>query len=491
MVNPVLLIIIPLGFAFVIPFFGFISKKIIKFIPFVALLSNLIICIKLFPRVLEQPVTVSIGGFAPPFGINLVAGPVGILFASLIALVGLLVSIYAFDYIREGSREKYHMLYLVLLTGATGVVLTGDIFNLFVFFEILCISSYSLVAYFGDKAGIESAVKYLIQGAIGSAFILIGVGLLYGLFGTLNMADIAANIKSVNSVAVFTPMVLLVTGFGVEAAIFPLNGWLPDAHSSAPSSISAILSGIAIEVGLYAMVRVVFTLFGASGFLTFLLFLGVVTLIIGELCAFSQENIKRMLAYSSIGQIGLIVFALSIASSEGITAGLFQLVGHTLGKALLFLAVGYMIYRTGSMNISSFEGMGKKMPYTSLAFTVGAFSIVGLPPFIGFPGKLMIVKAALSEQEVLFIVLIALVLLATVIEAAYFFKVVQVIYFKGEESKIKTKKETAPLSVLLPLCVFVLLIVVSGIYPRWITDFLDSSASELLHRVDYIKNVMP
>ena len=137
MVNPLLLIIIPLGFAFVIPFFGFISKKIIKFIPFVALLFNLIICIKLFPRVLEQPVTVSIGGFAPPFGINLVAGPVGILFASLIALVGLLVSIYAFDYIREGSREKYHMLYLVLLTGATGVVLTGDIFNLFVFFEIL------------------------------------------------------------------------------------------------------------------------------------------------------------------------------------------------------------------------------------------------------------------------------------------------------------------------------------------------------------------
>jgi proton-translocating NADH-quinone oxidoreductase chain N len=491
MVNPVLLIIIPLGFAFVIPFFGFISKKIIKFIPAVALLFNLIICIKLFPRVLEQPVTVSIGGFAPPFGINLVAGPVGILFASLIALVGLLVSIYAFDYIREGSRQKYHMLYLVLLTGATGVVLTGDIFNLFVFFEILCISSYSLVAYFGDKSGIESAVKYLIQGAIGSAFILMGVGLLYGLFGTLNMADIAANIKSVNSVAVFTPMVLLVTGFGVEAAIFPLNGWLPDAHSSAPSSISAILSGIAIEVGLYAMVRVVFTLFGASGFLNFLLFLGVVTLIIGELCAFSQENIKRMLAYSSIGQIGLIVFALSIASSEGVSAGLFQLVSHTLGKALLFLAVGYMIYRTGSMNISSFEGMGKKMPYTSLAFTVGAFSIVGLPPFIGFPGKLMIVKAALSEQEVLFAILIALVLLATIIEAAYFFKVVQVIYFKGEKSKINAKKETAPLSVLLPLCVFVLLIVVSGIYPRWITDFLDSSASELLHRVDYIKNVMP
>jgi proton-translocating NADH-quinone oxidoreductase chain N len=491
MVNPVLLIVIPLGLIFVVPFFGFISKKIVKFISFVALLFNLIISLRLFPQVLEQPVHVSIGGFLPPFGINLVAGPVGILFTTLIALVGFLVSIYAFDYIKERDQEKYHILYLLLLTGATGVVLTGDIFNLFVFFEILCISSYSLVAYFGDKAGIESAVKYLIQGALGSSFVLIGIGLLYGQFGTLNMADIASNIHSIHSIPIFVPLVLLITGFGVEAAIFPLNAWLPDAHSSAPSSISAILSGIAIEVGLYAMVRVVFTLFGASSILTFLLFLGVITLLIGELCAFSQENIKRMLAYSSIGQIGLIVFALSIASSYGVTGGLFQLVSHTLGKALLFLAAGYMIYRSGSMNISSFEGMGKKMPYTSLAFAIGAFSIVGLPPFIGFASKFMIVKAAIFKQEVLFTILIVLVLLATIIEGAYFFRVVQVIYFKGEEGKLSQQRERAPISILIPLFIFVGIIVVIGIYPKLLTAVLDSSALELLNRVDYIKSIIP
>jgi len=491
MVNPILLIVIPLSLAFVVPFFGFISKKIEKFIPFVALLANLIISLKLLPQVLEKPVHVSIGGFLPPFGINLVAGPVGILFTILIALVGFLVSIYAFTYIKEKDQEKYHMLYLLLLTGATGVVLTGDIFNLFVFFEILCISSYSLVAYFGDKADIESAVKYLIQGAIGSSLVLIGIGLLYGQFGTLNMADIASHIHSVNSIPIFVPLVLLITGFGVEAAIFPLNAWLPDAHSSAPSSISAILSGIAIEVGLYAMVRVVFTLFGASSILTFLLFLGVITLLIGELCAFSQENIKRMLAYSSIGQIGLIVFALSIASSYGVTGGLFQLVSHTLGKALLFLAAGYMIYRSGSMNISSFEGMGRKMPYTSLAFTIGAFSIVGLPPFIGFPGKFMIVKAALFKQEMLFTILIFFILLATIIEGAYFFRVLQVIYFKGEKSTLSQKREIAPLSILIPIFIFVGLIVVIGIYPKLITDVLESSASELLNRADYIKSILP
>src|SRR6056297_4062529 len=450
MVNPVLLIVVPLGLAFLVPLFGLISKKTGKYFPILALLFNLLLTIKIFPQVLSEPIHVNIGGFTPPFCINLVAGPLGILLAFLIALVGLLVAIYALSYIKEKNEEKYHILYLLLLTGATGVVLTGDVFNLFVFFEILCISSYALVGYFGDKAGVESAVKYLIQGALGSGFILIGIGLLYGQFGTLNMADIASNIHSVEPISIFVPLVLLITGFGVEAAIFPLNGWLPDAHSSAPSSISAILSGIAIEVGLYALVRVVFTLFGASSILTFLLFLGMITLLIGELCAFNQQNIKRMLAYSSIGQIGLIVFAISIASSGGITGGLFQLVSHTLGKALLFLAVGYMIYRTGSMNISSFEGMGKKMPYTSFFFTIGALSLVGLPPFIGFPGKFMIVKAALIKQEVLFTILIALVLVATIIEAGYFFRVVQVIYFKGKTEQTD-KKEIAPFGVLLPV----------------------------------------
>lgn len=489
MVNPVLLIVVPLGLAFALPLFGLISKKIIKFIPVVAFIFNLVISSLLIPRVLDHPIIISIGGFPPPFCINLVAGPVGILFSTLIALAGLLVSIYALDYIKEGPEEKYHILYLLLLTGATGVVLTGDIFNLFVFFEIVCISSYSLVAYIGDKAGIESAVKYLIQGAVGSSFLLIGIGLLYGLFGTLNMADIAQNITSISPLSVFVPLVLIITGLGVEAAIFPLNSWLPDAHSSAPSSISAVLSGIAIEVGLYAVVRVIFTIFGgSSNIFMFLLFLGILTLLVGEMSAFSQKNIKRMLAYSSIGQIGLIVFAFGIATPNGVTGGLFQLVSHTLTKALLFLAVGYMIHRTGSMDISTFEGMGKKMPFTSLAFTIGAFSIVGLPPFIGFFSKFLIIRAALAKQNILFTVLVGLVLLGTVIEGAYFFRVVQVLFFKGE--KVSPERKEAPITALIPIFVLVILIVGIGVYHRFIIIILNSAASELLNKVEYIRSVL-
>ena len=489
MVNPVLLIAVPLGLAFVVPLLGLVSKKAGKYLPILAFLFNLMISLILLPRVLEKPILVFIGGFPPPFCINLVAGPVGILLAALIALVGLLVSIYATDYIREGPREKYHTLYLLLLTGATGVVLTGDIFNLFVFFEILCISSYALVAYPGDKPAVESAVKYLIQGAVGSSLVLIGVGLLYGLFGTLNMADIAGKIDSVSPISVFVPLALMITGFGVEAAVFPLNAWLPDAHSSAPSSISAILSAIAIEVGLYAVIRVVFTLFGASSIFLFLTVLGLLTLLIGEMCAFAQDNIKRMLAYSSIGQIGLILFALSLATTYGVVGGLFQLISHTLSKALLFLAVGYMIYRSGSLKISSLTGMGKKMPLTSLAFTIGVFSLVGMPPFVGFSSKFLIVRAALNRGEALFTVLIGLALMGTVIEGAYFFRVVQALYFKNEKGDSGRKE--APLAALFPLFVLVALIIVLGIYPRLLTGVLNSAAAELLNRIDYIRGVLP
>ncbi len=488
MVSPVLLIVIPLGLAFCVPLIGMVSKRFARFVPVVACLFNLVVSVQLLPAVLSKPIVVDLGGFGAPFSINLFVGPVGILFSLLIALAGFVVSLYALAYIDKGPTTRYHTLYLLLLVGATGVVLTGDVFNLFVFFEILCISSYVLVAYRGDKDGVESAVKYLIQGALGSALLLTGIGLLYGLFGTLNMAHIAVQAGSADPIPLFVAMALIVVGLGVEAAIFPLNAWLPDAHSSAPSSISAILSGIAIEVGLYAVVRMVFTVFGASSMLSFLMFLGVLTLLVGELCAFAQSNIKRMLAYSSIGQIGLIIFAIAIATSGSITGGFFQLVSHTLSKALLFLAAGYMIYRSGSMDISSLEGMGKRMPLTAFAFAVGAFSLVGLPPFAGFPSKLLIIRGALADGGALLALLVGLVLLGTVIEGAYFFRVIQTVFFKKGDGE--TARCEAPAIALVSMFVLVALIIVIGVYPSLIIGVLNSAASELLVRADYIGRVL-
>ncbi len=487
-INPVLLIAVPLALAFIIPILKFVWEKSIKWIPVAGFLFDLIVSITLIPIVLQKNIIVKIGGTTTPFSINLVVGPAGLLLSIMISLAGFLVAIYALKYIQEGDKTKYHILFMLLLTGAIGVVLTGDIFNLFVFFEVLCISSYALVGYLGNRAGIESSIKYLIQGSIGSSLLLVGIGLIYGQYGTLNMADLAAQIKTADSISLFVPMFFMITGLGIEAAIFPLNSWLPDAHSSAPSSISAVLSGIAIEVGLYAMMRILFTIFAAESFMGFLLFLGVITLLIGEMSAFSQNNIKRMLAYSSIGQIGLIVFAFSIATASGLSGGFFQMISHTLNKALLFLATGFMIYRTGSMEISSFRGLGKKMPLTALFFTIGTFSIIGLPPFVGFASKFLIFKAALAKQELLFIILIAVIILTTVIEGAYFFRIIQTLYFK--ESDDKSSKQESAITALIPMFIFALLILILGIYPNWIMKFIHSAASELLNKMSYLRSVL-
>ena len=288
-------------------------------------------------------------------------------------------------------------------------------------------------------------------------------------------------------------LAFFVVGFGVEAAIFPLNAWLPDAHSSAPSSVSAILSAIAIKTGVYSIARVSYTLMNAQGFFLFLSLIGVITLVVGEIAAYRQkDDIKRMLAYSSIGQIGLIVFAMGIATSFGLFGALFQLVNHALAKCLLFLASGYMIYHMGSKKLADMEGLGKKMPLTAVAFTIAAFSLVGLPPFAGFMSKLSIACAALKTERTAYLVLVVVALAATVVEAGYFFRIVQGLYFKKARASVSPQPvKDAPVGALLPIFVLTALIVVIGVYPQLVTDALDSAARELVDRAAYIKNVLP
>lgn len=492
MVSPALLIAIPLAGAFATPLVALGSKKLAKLIPPAALAADLVIGLVLLPGILEEAIVVSIGGFPPPFCINLMVGPLGLSLAILISFIALLISVYAVGYIRTEPTEKYHALFLLLATGAMGVVLTGDIFNLFVFFEILCISSYGLTAYERDRAGTEAAVKYLIQGTVGSTFILVGIAFLYGLTGTLNMADIAAKIPSAEPLHIFVTLAFLVVGFGVEAAVFPLNAWLPDAHSSAPSTVSAILSGIAIKTGVYAIARVSYTLMNARGFFIVISIIGIVTLVIGEIAAYRQkDDIKRMLAYSSIGHIGLIVFAVGIATSFGLFGALFQIVSHALAKCLLFLAAGYMIYRVGSKRLADMEGLGKKMPLTALAFTVAVFSLVGLPPFGGFMSKLSIVCAAVQTKEAAYLALVVVALAATVVEAGYFFRVVQGLYFRSGPSTGSGREiMESPVSALIPIVVLALIIIAIGVYPQLVTPALEGAAEELVERGAYIKDVL-
>jgi len=404
----------------------------------------------------------------------------------LISSIGFLAIIFSFSYI-EKQQNRYYTVLLLLLAASTGVVLTADIFNMFVFFEILCISSYVLVAYHRQSDSFEAAFKYLVQGSIGSAFILIAIGIIYGMFGTLNLAQIAQGIVFPLKFPLKVALALFIAGFGVEAAIFPLHSWLPDAHPAAPSPVSALLSGVAIKVGLYAVIRIVFTIFGYKGIFLPLLFLAALTFIIGEVSAFRQDNLKRMLAYSSIGQIGLITMAISFGTVYSVTAGFLQVFNHTLSKSLLFLAAGVFFYQRNTLDIVKLKAVAYDNVFVSSAFVIGCLSLIGLPPFFGFLSKLAVIMSFFRYGGMAAYIIIISVIIITAIEAGYFFKVLGVIYQK-EESFPKTQRSIRPLFVI-PVVVLALSIIVFGLFPQGVQRIAYSAAAGLIDKTGYIKSI--
>ncbi|RKX93733.1 MAG: hypothetical protein DRP59_02140 [Spirochaetes bacterium] len=480
MVNPILLIIVPLGTAFLISLTASFLKNSTKYLALLAMIANVWVSIKLLPAVMQHPINVVIAGVKPPLGINLFVGPLGAVFSILISAAGLLILLYSFKYIEGDSQHKYYTLFLLLITGSHGMILTGDVFNLFVFFEILAISSYILVGYEGKRNGLEAAVKYLILGSIGSILILVAVALIYQEAGTLNMADLADKFGMIDPSKRLMILVFFITGMGVEAAVFPLNSWLPDAHSSAPSSISAMLSGFVIEVALIIIVKFVYSIFAMTEILGFLSLVAVITLLVGEFAAYKQSNIKRVLAYSSIGQIGLILFAMSLNSTDGLNAGLMQIINHTASKSILFLVAGFLIVRTGSYQISDYRGIAKKMPVSAFFFVVGVLSLLGVPPFFGFFSKLSVVMAALHTGSVFNTVMVFLVLLGTIIESIYFLRIIQIMY--NREGDVGSVKE-APFLPLLAIAAFTVVILAGFLVLPQITGYTGSVASEIVRKM--------
>ncbi|MFQ5989938.1 MAG: complex I subunit 5 family protein [Candidatus Methylomirabilales bacterium] len=346
------------------------------------------------------PVVHAMGSWPPPFGIILVADLLSsgiVLLASGVAMVALC---YSVGYVEEeGQRLAYHPLFHLLMMGIYGAFLTGDIFNLFVFFEILLISSYALVAFAGEDYQLEAALKYATINLIASAAFLLAVGGLYGVMGTLNMADLSLKIRQLHdSGPLPTIFLLFVAVFGVKASIFPFYFWLPDAHSSAPTPISAMLSGILIKVGAYSILRVSSVIFVPlwPDVQTWILTLAAVTMVVGACGAVAQSDVKRLLAYSSVGQMGYIMLGLGIGTPLALVSTLLFIVNHALAKAMLFLMAGVVIEATGTRDMGGMGGLARQMPWTAGAFLVGAMAIAGVPPLFGFFAKFLLITAAIE-----------------------------------------------------------------------------------------------
>ncbi len=452
----ILFIAIPLGAAFLIPFLRKLPAGVSSLIAVLSCLLPLGLSLSLLGR---SGICV-MGGWMPPFGINLVLDGLSGLLLILIYLVSTTAILFSLPYMEMyTAKVRYLSLFLLMVAGMSGVVLTGDIFNLYVFLEIASIAAYALVAFGCEAEEVEASFKYMILGTLGSLAILIGIGLLYSQLGNLNMAYLSRMIENGDGrrpILLFA-MALFLAGFSIKAALVPFHTWLPDAHPSAPAPISAMLSGILIKIlGIYALIRIFFCVFGAPPIIFHIfLVLGGLSMLIGVLLALGQWDFKRLLAYHSISQLGYVMVGIGLGTPLGFLGGIFHLVNHSVFKSLLFFNSGAIEYTAHTRQLKEMGGLREKMPVTGTTCAIASFSIAGLPPFNGFWSKLIIVVACLQAGQLFYAILAIVVSILTL---ASFLKVQRYAFFGKLPRRLESIRERKGLMafsmiVMAVLCV--------------------------------------
>jgi multicomponent Na+:H+ antiporter subunit D len=428
-----------------------------------AALISLLCAVGLLLQVPEGgAISYHLGGWAPPWGIEYRVDLLAAFVLLIVSAMATLVMGFAHDSVEQEIPEprvaRFYAAFLLALAGLLGIVATGDAFNLFVFLEISSLASYALISMGRDRRALNAAFQYLVMGTIGATFILIGIGFLYMMTGTLNMQDLAARLPAVaDTRTVRAGFAFLTVGIGLKLALFPLHLWLPNAYAFAPSIVSAFLSATATKVALYVMLRFMLGIFGADFALdampldTILLVLGVAGVLSASLVAIYQNNVKRMLAYSSVAQIGYMVLGIGLATAAGVSASVLHLFNHALMKGALFLALGAVAYRLGSMNLRDFAGLSWRMPWTMAAIVIGGLSLIGVPPTVGFTSKWYLVLALIERG---WWPLAVIVLIGSVLALVYVWRLVEVAYLQRPAADAPAPRE-APLSMLAPIWLLV------------------------------------
>lgn len=431
-------------------------------------------------------ISYDLGGWPPPLGIEYRLDAANALVLLLVSGIAAIVITYARKSIEAEiiprNQSLFYVVYLLCLAGLLGVVITGDAFNVFVFLEISSLSTYTMIAMGGqrDRRAYSAAIRYLIAGTIGATFYVIGVGLLYMVTGTLNMADLAARMPELGDNGTMRAgYAFIVVGIGLKLAMFPLHLWLPNAYTYAPSVVTAFLAATSTKVAVYVLIRFLFTIFGPSyGFeemeLIYLAMpLAVLGMFIPSLVAVFQVDVKRLLAYSSVAQIGYMLVGITLRSEMGLTATLVHLFNHALMKGALFMALGAIMYRLGSTLVQDLPGIGRRMPWTMGGFVLGGLSLIGVPLTVGFVSKWLLITAAF-EADLWW--LAALIILSSLIALVYVWRIIEVAYLMpapGLKESGPPMKE-APISMLLPLWILGLANIYFGIN----TDLTISTATK-------------
>lgn len=458
-------VILPLAAAFLIPLIGKKIKIAGEAASIAATLSLAALSFLVAALMAAQKVLIyNIGKWPTPAGIPMIVDGFSIFFLVIINVIAFLVAIYSIDYVKRYTDTwKFFTLFLLMVAGMNGVVISGDIFNLYVCLEIAAIAGYSLVAFDVDAQALEASFKYAVMGAVGSSFMLLGIALLYSYTSTLNMADMALSIasKGASKIMPFASALFLM-GFGLKAALVPFHAWLPDAHSKAPTPISAMLSGLLIKVlGVYALSRIFFNIFGMTPQVSMILIgLAVISMVVASVLAFGQTDIKRLLAYSSISQIGYIALGLGVCTPLSIMGALFHLFNHSISKSLLFLNAGAIEQSTGTRDLRKMPGILDRSPVTGYTNLIGTMSICGIPPLGGFWSKLIIIFACIQADRPILAFIAAAVSALTL---GYYFKAATPILFGSKESQginNNTGKRIA-ITMALPMAALAILSILS------------------------------
>ncbi|MGN4127093.1 Na+/H+ antiporter subunit D [Lysinibacillus sphaericus] len=484
-------IIIPFFFGMILMF----GQKNLKYQRTFALLGiglALVSAISLLLKVKNDGVQkVTFGDWPVPYGITMVSDMVSALLVTTTLLITFFVVWYGFGSItKERERYFYYPGIMFILTGVNGAFTTGDIFNLFVFFEVLLMSSYLLIVLGGEKQQLMGSIKYILINVISSALFVITVAFLYSVVGTLNMADIAVKIGEIDQPGIVTVIaVLFLMVFGLKAAIFPLYFWLPTSYAAAPIPVLALFGALLTKVGIYAITRTytLFFVYDLSYTHDLLMALAIATIIAGCIGALAYFDIKLIIIYNIVIAVGVILFGVSQMNEIALKGAMFYLIHDMLIKAALFMLIGIMIYITGTSDLRKMGGLMKKYPALGWFYLIAAFGLAGIPPLSGFIGKLLIVQGGFeagSTWSSIFILASSLLVLLSVIRIFLY-------AFWGEEKETKgTVDKKVYATLFVPTVLLVLITVAYGVGTEWLTPFMDDAAKLLNDPSIYIDAVM-
>ena len=485
---PMLQIVVPFLAAPLVTVVG-AKRGLAWVIAFIASLAAFAISAALLLQVIDGgEISYQIGGWAPPLGIEYRVDAANALVLFLISGISTVVLPFAYESIRdevsESKQALFYTCFLLCLSGLLGVVITGDAFNVFVFLEVSSLSTYAIIAAGAerDRRALTAAYDYLVMGTIGATFFVIGIGFLYMMTGTLNMGDLAERIAAQpENRTIQAGFAFIVVGLGLKLAIYPLHLWLPNAYTYAPSAVTAFLAATSTKMAIYVLLRFTFSVFNPEfSFenLTYELIIlpfAVLAMFAASFIAIFQADLKRMLAYSSIAQIGYMLLGIALMNASGIAATMVHLFNHGITKAALFMGVGALVLRTKSSFYARIRGMGRVMPLTGAAMVVGGLSLIGVPGTAGFISKWVLVQAAFEHGwwPVAF-----LVVLSSLLAVIYVWRFVEVLYLHAPVPS--ADKREAPLSMVIPMWVMALACVYFGLHTELTMGAAQTAAAELL-----------